>query len=230
MCTWLAIGWWRDGKPSLVGALTGAVAGLATVTPCAGYVPTWAAFIIGLSAGSLCYFAVVFVRKVKWDDALDVWAAHGVGGTLGIILLGVFATYTVNPTGGQGLITGHWHFFGWQVTTAVVVAAYAFVATYLILKLINLFDPIRVPDSVELKGLDDCGVRRGGLRPDLRAAPARAAWPYGRRRSCRPSHRCAVRTNRSGGRGESLQGFRPAPLFCSQNVLRERATPRHMAG
>ena len=92
---------------------------------------------------------------MKWDDALDVWAAHGVGGILGIILLGVFATSAVNPTGGQGLITGHWHFFGWQVIAAVVCAAYAFVATYLILKLINLFGPIRVPDSVELKGLDD---------------------------------------------------------------------------
>jgi Amt family ammonium transporter len=154
MCTWLAITWWRDGKPSLVGALTGAVAGLACVTPCAGYVPTWASFVVGLGAGSLCYFAVVFKQRMKWDDALDVWAAHGVGGTLGIILLGVFATYAVNPTGGQGLITGHFHFFGWQVMTAVVVAAYAFVATYLILKLLNVFGPIRVPDSVELKGLD----------------------------------------------------------------------------
>ena len=124
------------------------------ITPCAGYVPTWASFIVGVGAGSLCYYAVVFKQRMKWDDALDVWAAHGVGGTLGIILLGVFATYAVNPAGGQGLITGHFHFFGWQVMTAVVVAAYAFVATYLILKLINVFDPIRVPDSVELKGLD----------------------------------------------------------------------------
>jgi Amt family ammonium transporter len=154
MCTWLTLTWWHDGKPSLVGALTGAVAGLATITPCAGFVPTWASFIIGFGAGSVCYFACIFKGKMHWDDALDVWAAHGVGGTLGIILLGVFATYAVNPAGGQGLITGHWHFFGWQVMTAVVVAAYAFVATYLILKLINVFDPIRVPDSVELKGLD----------------------------------------------------------------------------
>jgi Amt family ammonium transporter len=154
MCTWLAITWWHDGKPSLVGALTGAVAGLACITPCAGYVPTWASFIVGLGAGSLCYYAVIFKQKMNWDDALDVWAAHGVGGTLGIILLGVFATYAVNPAGGQGLITGHWSFFGWQVMTAVVVATYAFVATYLILRLINLFGPIRVPDSVELKGLD----------------------------------------------------------------------------
>jgi Amt family ammonium transporter len=155
MCTWLAITWWHDGKPSLVGALTGAVAGLACVTPCAGYVPTWASFIIGVGAGSLCYYAVIFKSRMQWDDALDVWAAHGVGGTLGIILLGVFATYAVNPTGGQGLITGHFHFFAWQLITAVVVATYAFVATYLILKLLNLFGSVRVPDSEQLKGLDE---------------------------------------------------------------------------
>ena len=109
MCTWLAISWRHDGKPSLVGALTGAVAGLACVTPCAGYIPTWAAFIVGLLAGSVCYSAVIFVKHMKWDDALDVWAAHGVGGFMGAILLGVFALKSVNPAGADGLITGNWH-------------------------------------------------------------------------------------------------------------------------
>jgi Amt family ammonium transporter len=155
MCTWLAITWWKDGKPSLVGALTGAVAGLACITPAAGYVPTWSAFIFGLLAGSLCYFSVLFVKKMDWDDALDVWACHGVGGLLGTILLGVFALKTVNPAGADGLITGNWTFFGWQVLATVVVAAYAFVVTFLILKVINMFGSIRVPDAVELKGLDD---------------------------------------------------------------------------
>ncbi len=154
MCTWLAIAWWHDGKPSLVGALTGAVAGLATHHAVRRLRAHLGVVHRRRGRRSLCYYAVVFKQRMKWDDALDVWAAHGVGGTLGIILLGVFATYAVNPAGGQGLITGHFHFFGWQVMTAVVVAAYAFVATYLILKLINVFDPIRVPDSVELKGLD----------------------------------------------------------------------------
>ncbi len=155
MCTWLFITWARSGKPSLVGALTGAVAGLACVTPCAGYVPTWAAFIIGLLAGSVCYYAVIFKEKMDWDDALDVWAAHGVGGTLGVILLGVFALKSVNPHGAQGLITGSGHFFVWQVVTAVVVATYAFVATFLILKAINYFDPVRVPDAMQMTGLDE---------------------------------------------------------------------------
>ena len=155
MCTWLAITWWKDGKPSLVGALTGAVAGLACITPAAGYVPTWSAFIFGLLAGAGCYFAVVLKEKLKWDDALDVWACHGVGGVIGTVLLGVFALKTVNPAGADGLIAGNWSFFGWQVLATVVIAAYAFGATFLILKVINAFGSIRVPDSVELKGLDD---------------------------------------------------------------------------
>ena len=107
------------------------------------------------SAGSVCYFAVLFKERMKWDDALDVWACHGVGGVLGTILLGVFALKSVNPAGADGLIAGNWSFFGWQVLATVVIAAYAFVATFLILKLINAFGSIRVPDAVELKGLDE---------------------------------------------------------------------------
>ncbi|MGO8684974.1 MAG: ammonium transporter [Thermoleophilia bacterium] len=155
MCTWLAISWWRDGKPSLVGALTGAVAGLACVTPAAGYIPVWAAFIVGLAAGSVCYGASLLVRKLDWDDALDVWAAHGVGGLLGSILLGVFAYKSINPAGANGLLAGGTKFFAWQVLAVAITAAYSFVVTFLILKFLNLFGSIRVPDSVELKGLDE---------------------------------------------------------------------------
>jgi Amt family ammonium transporter len=154
MCTWLFIDWRRSGKPSLVGAFTGAVAGLACITPCAGYVPTWAAFVIGLVAGSLCYAAVVFRERRKWDDALDVWAAHGVGGLTGTILLGVFAYVTVNAAGADGLIAGTASFFGKQVVAAVLVAAYAFVVTWVILKVLNRFEEVRVPDEVEFEGLD----------------------------------------------------------------------------
>jgi Amt family ammonium transporter len=154
MCTWLFISWWRDGKPSLIGAFTGAVAGLACITPCAGYVPTWAAFIIGLGAGSVCYLAVKFRERMKWDDALDVWAAHGVGGLLGSILLGVFAYASVNAAGADGLVAGNAKFFGIQLTAALLVAAYAFVVTWIILKVLNRLEPIRVTDSVELEGLD----------------------------------------------------------------------------
>jgi ammonium transporter, Amt family len=154
MCTWLFISWRREGKPSLVGAFTGAVAGLACITPCAGYVPAWAAFIIGLVAGSLCYAAVVFRERRKWDDALDVWAAHGVGGLTGTILLGVFAYLTINAAGADGLVAGNAAFFGKQIVAALLVAAYAFVLTWLILKALNRFEAVRVPDEVELQGLD----------------------------------------------------------------------------
>src|SRR5436190_11893915 len=154
MCTWLAITWWKNGKPSLVGAFTGAVAGLACVTPCAGYVPSWAAFAIGVAAGSICYLAVLFRERRRWDDALDVWAAHGVGGLMGTILLGVFAYLTVNPVGADGLIAGNAAFFGKQIGASLLVAAYAFVVTWLILKVLNRFEQVRVPDDLELRGLD----------------------------------------------------------------------------
>ncbi len=154
MLTWLTISWWRTGKPSIVGAFTGAVAGLACVTPCAGFVPTWAALAIGFLAGVFCYIAVALVRHMKWDDALDVWAAHGIGGLLGSMLLGVFAYASVNAVGHNGLVAGNASFLGKQVCAALLVAAYAFVVTWIILKVLNRFEPIRVPDSVELAGLD----------------------------------------------------------------------------
>jgi Amt family ammonium transporter len=154
MCTWLTITWWREGKPSLVGAFTGAVAGLACITPAAGYVPSWAAFIIGIMAGSICYLAMKFRESRKWDDALDVWAAHGVGGLMGTILLGAFAFLSVNAAGADGLFAGNPKFFGIQVAAGAIVAAYAFAVTWLILKVLNRFEPVRVHDDVELKGLD----------------------------------------------------------------------------
>jgi ammonium transporter, Amt family len=154
MCTWLAITWLKSGKPSLTGALTGAVAGLACITPAAGYVPIWAAFAIGILAGLVCYYAVVLRQKMDWDDALDVWGVHGVGGLLGSVLLGIFASKAINPAGADGLIMGNARFFGVQVLAAVVTAAYAFAVTYVILRVLNMFGRVRVPDSVEQKGLD----------------------------------------------------------------------------
>jgi Amt family ammonium transporter len=152
MITWLFISWVHEGKPSLTGALTGSVAGLATITPAAGYVQPWAALVIGVLAAFLCYGAIQFRAKMKWDDALDVWACHGVGGTLGVVMLGVFAASAVN--GVSGLIEGNVHQFAVQVLAAVVVIVYAFGITWLILKVQNHFMPVRVPDEVEVKGLD----------------------------------------------------------------------------
>jgi Amt family ammonium transporter len=153
MIAWLFISWWHEGRPSMVGALTGAVAGLATITPAAGYVEPWAAAVIGLAAAVVCYLAVQFRMKRDWDDALDVWGVHGVGGILGTILTGVFAVAAVNKV--SGLIEGDTRQFVVQVVAVIICTVYSFVVTYFGLKLINLFTPVRVPDHVELRGLDE---------------------------------------------------------------------------
>src|SRR5213075_3168597 len=99
--TWLVIEWSQAKKPKFVGLLTGAVAGLATITPAAGFVSLPSAVIIGIASSVVCYMAVNLKNKMGWDDALDVWGVHGVGGELGIITLGIFATTAVNPQGAQ---------------------------------------------------------------------------------------------------------------------------------
>ncbi len=153
MIAWLFISWAREARPSVTGALTGAVAGLATVTPAAGFVEPWAAAIIGLLAAIVCYYAVQFRIKRDWDDALDVWGVHGVGGGLGVILTGVFASAAIN--GASGLIEGNLGQFGVQVLAVAITAAYSFGVTYLILKVLNIFEPVRVSEEVEARGLDE---------------------------------------------------------------------------
>jgi len=153
MITWLFISWIYEGKPSITGAMTGAVAGLATITPAAGFVQPWAAGIIGVVAAFVCYGAIQLRAKWGWDDALDVWACHGVGGLLGTILTGVFAASAVN--GASGLIEGNMHQFGIQVLGGVTTAAFAFIITWASLKIINLFQSVRVTEEVEVKGLDE---------------------------------------------------------------------------
>jgi len=152
--TWLFIEWWNAKKPHFVGLLTGAVAGLATITPAAGYVPIWASVVIGTAAGAVCYYAVALKNRLKWDDALDVWGVHGVGGMLGIVLLGVFAGTTINPAGGVGLIHGHGAFFGKQVAAAAGCSLYAFLFTYAMLKVIDVITPVKVGEEGE-RGLDE---------------------------------------------------------------------------
>jgi len=152
---WVVIEWIREGRPKLLGLLTGSIAGLATITPCAGFVPLWSAPIIGVAAGLLCYLAVQWKNKMKWDDALDVWGVHGVGGVLGTILLGVFATKLVNSgVKTEGLAFGDSTFFFKQLITVLAAAAYAFVFTYIMLALINLFVRVRVTEEDEKVGLD----------------------------------------------------------------------------
>lgn len=153
--SWLVIEWIREKKPKFVGLLTGSIAGLATITPCAGFVPLWASPIIGTAAGIMCYVAVQFKNKMKWDDALDVWGVHGVGGVFGSILLGVFASKAINGAGADGLIYGGGYFFVKQVVAVVAASFYAFVFTYLMLIVINKITPVKVKEEDEKLGLDD---------------------------------------------------------------------------
>jgi len=152
--SWVIVEWSREKKPKLLGLLTGGIAGLATITPCAGYVPLWAAALIGTMAGIVCYMAVQLKNKMHWDDALDVWGVHGVGGVLGSILLGVFASKAVNANGVDGLIYGNAGFLGKQIVAVVIASAYAFVFTYIMLAIINKITPVRVSEEEELRGLD----------------------------------------------------------------------------
>lgn len=154
--TWLVIEWVKSRKPKLIGLLTGSVAGLATITPAAGFVPLWASPIIGISAGIVCYIAVDLKNKMKWDDALDVWGVHGVGGALGTILLGIFASSAVNPLiTTQGLAFGESSFFVKEAIAVIGTAAYAFIFTYFMLALINKITVVRVSEQDEMLGLDE---------------------------------------------------------------------------
>lgn len=152
---WLAMAWMFEDKPKFVGLLTGAVAGLATITPAAGYVTTNSAVIIGCISGVVCYGAVYLKNKMGWDDALDVWGVHGVGGMIGVIMLGIFGTLTVNATGANGLLYGGSHFFWIQLGAIAISSVYAFGFTYLMLAIINLFTRVKTSAEEEQTGLDE---------------------------------------------------------------------------
>jgi Amt family ammonium transporter len=134
--------------------MTGVVAGLAAITPAAGYVSFGTAPVIGLLAGLVCYYAITMKKVIGWDDALDVWGVHGVGGVLGTILLGVFASRSWNPQGAAGLLSGGTRFFLGQCIAVVASAVWAFAFTYATLWLINRVTSIRVNAETEKLGLD----------------------------------------------------------------------------
>ncbi|HEV2236430.1 MAG TPA: ammonium transporter [Ktedonobacterales bacterium] len=172
MITWLALTWWRESKLSMTGAMTGAVAGLATVTPAAGYVPPWASVVIGVLASIVCYSAIQFRIRRQWDDALDVWGVHGVGGALGTILTGVFAFAAINAV--DGLFAGNARQLGIQTLGVAIAAVYSFVVTYAILKLVNVFVPVRVSQETEAQGLDEILHGEPAYHPMPAHAPAPA--------------------------------------------------------
>jgi ammonium transporter, Amt family len=152
--TWLFMAWIFEKKPKFLGLLTGAVAGLVAITPAAGYVTINGAVIIGFIVSVICFFAIELKNKMGLDDALDVWGVHGVGGVVGCICTGIFATTLWNPAGADGLLRGGSHFFLMQTVSVLITAAYAFAFTLGALWLINKFTPVRVTSAEEEVGLD----------------------------------------------------------------------------
>lgn len=155
---WMAIEWATRGKPSVLGILTGAVAGLGMITPAAGYVEPWAALVIGVIAGSVCYWAsIVLKNKLGYDDSLDAFGVHGVGGIVGSILVGVFATRTINDVAkGQpvGLVDGNGGQILTQLYGVVVIGVFCAVVTWVILKILDAVIGLRVTQDEEVEGLD----------------------------------------------------------------------------
>ncbi len=152
---WVIAEWWKTGKPTTLGAASGAVAGLVAITPCAGFVTPMAAVAIGLIAGVLCYFAVSLKFRLNYDDSLDVIGIHLVGGIVGSLLLGVFASTAVNEAvGSDGLLFGGTGFFLKQLLGLAAVIVYSFVASYLLARLTKAITGLRVDEKAEIDGLD----------------------------------------------------------------------------
>ncbi len=151
---WMFSEWAARGKPTVLGAASGAVAGLVAITPASGYVTPMASIVIGAVAGFLCYTACNVKTKLGYDDSLDVVGVHGVGGTWGALATGFFATKTINPDGGDGLLYGNPGQVGIQIVAIVASWVLAFVGTTIILKIIDAVMGLRVSADEEMAGLD----------------------------------------------------------------------------
>jgi Amt family ammonium transporter len=155
---WMTMEWVRHGKPSVLGIVTGMVAGLGTITPASGSVGPAAAVVIGLTAGVVCYFATNLLRNVlKVDDSLDVFPVHGVGGILGTLLAGIFCSTQLGIFSGNGFSDGIDSIggqFAVQATGVVVTFVYTAVMSYILLKLVNMMVGLRVDADEENQGLD----------------------------------------------------------------------------
>ena len=156
LLSWTAVEWMHDGKPTALGAASGAVAGLVCITPACGYVEPWAALVIGVLAGAVCYFGLFIKGKFKLDDALDVLGIHGVGGSLGAILTGVFATTSVNAAiaGHQGLLYGNPMQVVIQLVGVIAAWVFSFGISMLLLTGIKAVMGLRVDEEAEVRGLD----------------------------------------------------------------------------
>ncbi len=151
---WMFTEWSSRGKPTVLGAASGAVAGLVAITPAAGFVTPMAAIVIGAVAGTICYLACNLKSKLGYDDSLDVVGVHGVGGTWGALATGIFATKLVNDAGGDGLLYGNPKQLGVQLLAVLVTWVLGFVMTTVILKVLDGIMGLRVTDEEEAAGLD----------------------------------------------------------------------------
>lgn len=154
--TWMVVEWIMHKKPTLLGLATGAVAGLVAITPAAGFVDPMGAFWIGLAAGAICYFASTSLKRaIGYDDALDVFGVHAVGGIVGAVLTGVFATAAITGADAPlGAIDGNWAQVGVQIKGIVVTIVYCGIGTFILLMLTRLFFGLRVSPQEEVEGLD----------------------------------------------------------------------------
>jgi len=152
--TWMILSWIYR-RPTILGTATGAIAGLAAITPAAGFVPPLAGIPIGIVAGVLCYYAMLLrAKKIGVDESLDVWACHGIGGTWGAIATGIFATVAVNPASTNGLIYGSAMQLVKQLVAVVVVWGFAFGVTWVVGKIVDVTIGLRVTTTEETVGLD----------------------------------------------------------------------------
>ncbi|WP_319778892.1 ammonium transporter [Maridesulfovibrio sp.] len=154
MAAWCGIEWLHSGKPTSLGAASGAIAGLATITPAAGFVSPNSAVIIGLLGGLICYGAVMAKSRMGYDDSLDVVGIHGVGGLAGTICLGIFASTAINPGGADGLIHGNINLLISQFKGIFIVGSYTLIISYVLLKVINAVSPLRLDLKAEEEGMD----------------------------------------------------------------------------
>jgi ammonium transporter, Amt family len=157
--SWSLAEWFKNGRPSALGAISGAVAGLVAITPAAGFVAPMPALAIGFIAGLVCYFMVTKVKSIfRYDDALDAFGVHGAGGTIGALLTGIFAQQIVNPIFGAGKpvggLDGHWSQVGNQVVGVLIAWGFALVGTIILLKITDMITGLRVTQEQEIEGLD----------------------------------------------------------------------------
>jgi ammonium transporter, Amt family len=153
LVTWGIVEAFHAGKPTVLGAASGAVAGLVAITPAAGFVEPWAALVIGIAAGILCYFGLFLKSKFGFDDALDVVGIHGVGGTTGAILTGVFAAPAINELG-KGALYGNPGQIGIQLVGVVAAWGFSFILSMIFLKITDMVVGLRVDEESEIRGLD----------------------------------------------------------------------------